>query len=132
LPGRDIHLQLYKWAKEYGPIYSLIIGTKTLIVLSSAEGVKELLDRRSNIYSSRPDLYISQDLISGGYRMVLMKYDEKWRRIRKMIHALLNVQAARTYVPYQMLENTQMLNDLIDTPNDFVNHMRRYLLDIAN
>jgi cytochrome P450 len=64
--------------------------------------------------------------------MVLMKYNEKWRRIRKMIHALLNVQAARTYVPYQMLENTQMLNDLIDTPDDFVNHMRRYFLVIAN
>jgi cytochrome P450 len=126
LPSRDIHLQLQKWAEQYGPIFSLIIGTKTLIVLSSPEVVKELLDRRSNIYSSRPDLYISQDLISGGYRMVLMKYDEKWRRIRKMMHSLLNVQAARTYVPYQMLENAQMLNDLLDTPDDFVNHMRRY------
>lgn len=125
MPSRDIHLQLEKWAKQYGPIYSLIIGTKTLIVLSSPEGVKELMDRRSNIYSSRPDLYISQDLISGGYRMVLMKYDEKWRMIRKMCHSLLNVQAARTYVPYQVLENKQMLNDLLDTPDDFVNHMRR-------
>ena len=103
-----------------------MIGTKTLIILSSDEAVKELMDKRSNIYSSKPDLYISQDLISGGYRMLFMKYDQQWRMIRKMCHQLLNVQAARTYVPYQVLENKQMLNDLLDTPDDFVNHMRRY------
>jgi hypothetical protein len=59
--------------------------------------------------------------------MLFMKYAQQWRMIRKMIHSLLNVQAARTYVPYQDLENKQMLNDLLDTPDDFVNHMRRYL-----
>jgi cytochrome P450 len=126
MPARDTHLQFQKWAKEYGPIYSLMIGTKTLIVLSSDQAVKDLMDKKSNIYSSKPDLYVSQDLISGGYRMLFMKYDQQWRMIRKMCHSLLNVQAARTYVPYQVLENKQMLNDLLDTPDDFVNHMRRY------
>ena len=126
IPNNDLHLQLQQWAKEYGPVYSLILGTQTLIILSSPEAIKELLDKRSNIYSSRPNLYISQNLISGGNRMVLMKYDERWRMIRKMCHSLLNVQAARTYVPYQLLESKQMLNDLLDTPDDFVNHMRRY------
>lgn len=64
--------------------------------------------------------------------MVLMKYDEKWRMIRKMMHSLLNVQAARTYVPYQLLENKQMLNDLLDTPDNFKNHMRRYFFPLRN
>lgn len=125
IPAQDTHIQFQKWAKEYGPIYSLIIGTKTLIVLSSDQAVKDLMDKKSNIYSSKPDLYVSSDLISGGYRMLFMKYDQQWRMIRKMCHSLLNVQAARTYVPYQVLENKQMLNDLLDTPDDFVNHMRR-------
>jgi hypothetical protein len=103
-----------------------MIGTKTLIVLSTDQAVKDLMDKKSNIYSSKPDLYVSQDLISGGYRMLFMKYDQQWRMIRKMCHSLLNVQAARTYVPYQVLENKQMLSELLDTPDDFVNHMRRY------
>jgi cytochrome P450 len=126
IPARDTHLQFQKWAKEYGPIYTLMVGTKTLIVLSSDQAVKDLMDKKSNIYSSRPDLYVVSDLISGGYRMLFMKYAQQWRMIRKMIHSLLNVQAARTYVPYQDLENKQMLNDLLNTPDDFVNHMRRY------
>ena len=53
MPKQDMHLQFQKWAQEYGPVYSLILGTKTTIVLSSGEAVKELLDKRSAIYSDR-------------------------------------------------------------------------------
>ena len=46
--------------------------------------------------------------------------------MRKMVHNLLNQNVARNYVPYQMLENKQMLYDLLETPNDFLKHIRRY------
>lgn len=72
MPTRDAHLQFQKWAQEYGPIYSLVLGTKIMIVLSSDEAVKELLDRRSGIYSDRMEMYIGQDLCSGGLRMLMM------------------------------------------------------------
>lgn len=72
MPSKDAHLQFEKWAREYGPIYSLILGTKCLIVLSSDEAVKELLDKRSGIYSHRPELYIGQILCSGDLRMLMM------------------------------------------------------------
>lgn len=72
MPSQDAHLQFEKWAREYGPIYSLILGTKCLIVLSSDEAVKELLDKRSNTYSHRPELYIGQKLCSGDLRMLMM------------------------------------------------------------
>ena len=72
MPTRDAHLQFEKWAREYGPVYSLMLGTKVLIVLSSDEAVKELLDRRSGIYSDRQDMYIGQTLCSGDLRMLMM------------------------------------------------------------
>lgn len=72
MPTRDVHLQFAKWAREYGPIYSLILGTKTLIVLSTDEAVKELLDRRSNLYSHRQEMYIGQTLCSGDLRLLMM------------------------------------------------------------
>ena len=72
MPSEQPHLQFKKWADEYGPIYSLVIGTNTLVVLSSGAVVKELLDKRSAIYSSRPILYVGQHLLSGGLRMLLM------------------------------------------------------------
>lgn len=72
MPSRDAHLQFEKWAREYGPVYSLMLGTKCLIVLSSDEAVKELLDKKSGIYSDRQDMYIGQTLCSGDLRLLMM------------------------------------------------------------
>lgn len=43
-------------------------------------------------------------------------------QMRKMVHNLLNQNVAQNYVPYQMLENKQMLNDLLDTPQFLAAH----------
>ncbi len=43
-----------------------------------------------------------------------------------MIHNILNIKAAVTYVPYQDLENKFMLLGLLNQPEEFANHMRRY------
>ncbi|KAJ0423302.1 cytochrome P450 [Aspergillus carlsbadensis] len=126
MPTRDAHLQFEKWAREYGPVYSLMLGTQCLIVLSSDEAVKELLDRRSGIYSDRQEMYIGQVLCSGGLRLLMMGYGPTWRMFRKMVHGLLNVVTSKNYVPYQMLENKQMLYELLTQPDDFLKHIRRY------
>jgi hypothetical protein len=72
MPKKDPHLQFQKWAQQYGDVYSLILGTKTMIVLSSSRAVKDLLDKKSALYSDRPDLYTGQTLASGGKRMSMM------------------------------------------------------------
>jgi hypothetical protein len=50
------HLLMHR--KLDGPIYSLKLGGQTLVVLSSPDAVKDLLDKRSNIYSGRPAVFI--------------------------------------------------------------------------
>lgn len=46
--------------------------------------------------------------------------------IRKIVHNNLNIKAARTYVPYQELENKAMLVGFLNSPDLFVDHIRRY------
>jgi hypothetical protein len=71
MPKEKAHLQFQKWAEQYGPVYSLILGTKVMIVLSSDQAIKDLLDKRSGIYSSRPDMYLGK-VLSNNLRMLLM------------------------------------------------------------
>lgn len=66
------HLQFEKWAQEYGPMYSLMLGTKSMFVISSDQVVKELLDKKSANTSARPALYTGDELMSRGKRMVMM------------------------------------------------------------
>ncbi|CAO2652685.1 Nn.00g020960.m01.CDS01 [Neocucurbitaria sp. VM-36] len=115
MPKEKAYLQFQKWAEEYGPVFSLMLGTKVMIVLSSDQAIKDLLDKRSGIYSSRPEMYLGQ-----------IEYGETWRMIRKIVHNNLNIKAAKTYVPYQDLENKAMLVGFVEQPDLFVDHIRRY------
>ncbi|KAI5918414.1 cytochrome P450 [Camillea tinctor] len=126
IPDTRKHVQFEKWAREYGPIYSLMLGTKVMIVLNSDVAIKDLVDKRGAIYSSRPESYIGQDILSGGLRILFMPNHEVWKMARKQAHRVLNISAARTYVPYQDLESKAMLLGFLESPNDFISHLRRF------
>lgn len=51
--------------------------------------------------------------------------------VRKMVHNILNIKAAVTYLPYQDLENKFLLAGLLDSPNDFLSHIRRYTFSLS-
>nr|UYD62317.1 cytochrome P450 [Leptographium qinlingense (nom. inval.)] len=131
MPKEKPHLQFQKWAEEYGPVYSLMLGTKAMVVVTSDVDVKDLLDRRSGIYSDRPDMFIGQKIASGNLRLVVMRYGANWRMVHKMVHNILNIKAAITYVPYQDLENKILLENLVDTPEDFLAHIRRFTYSLS-
>ncbi|KAI1326322.1 cytochrome P450 [Xylariaceae sp. FL0255] len=126
LPTSQPHKKFQRWAEEYGPIFSLILGTQVLIVLSSDVTIKELLDKRSATYSDRLEMYIGQTLCSGGYRFLMLPYGENWRMFRRIGHQLLNARASQVYVPYQILESKQLLHELLNKPEKFFGSFRRY------
>ncbi|KAJ9501497.1 hypothetical protein H2202_003291 [Exophiala xenobiotica] len=130
LPRKDVHVQFNKWAKEYGPIFSLIVGTQTFVVLSSDVVVKELLDKRGAIYSDRMDAYLAK-LCSEDHHMLTMGYGPQWRMARRLLNSLLNVNVAKSYVRYQLLENKQLMYELLEEPNNFLASLQRYANSLA-
>lgn len=62
--------------------------------------------------------------------MLMMPYGPTWRMIRKMVHNLLNIQKSTSYVSYQDLENKQMLCELLDQPDQFLDALRRYTMSL--
>lgn len=51
--------------------------------------------------------------------------------IHKMVHGILNIKSAITYVPYQDLENKILLQNLLDTPEDVLFHIRRFTYSLS-
>ncbi|KAH7383957.1 putative cytochrome P450 [Pyrenochaeta sp. MPI-SDFR-AT-0127] len=133
IPDTKRHIQFEKWARQYGPVFSLMLGTKAMVVLNSDQAIKDLVDKRGAIYSSRPDAYIAQDILSGGLRVLFMPNSPTgvWKMVRKFLHQILSVSAARTYVPYQDLENKAMLLGMLESPNNFIEHLRRYTASLT-
>ena len=52
LPSNNVHVKFKEWAEKYGEIYSVMLGNQRMVVLNSPRVVKELIDQRSNNYSS--------------------------------------------------------------------------------
>ena len=59
------------------------------------------------------------------------RYGKTWRMIHRMIHNILNINAAVTYVPYQDFENKMMLTGFLDSPQKFLEHLRRYTFSLS-
>ncbi|KAL1736902.1 cytochrome P450 [Schizophyllum commune] len=117
---------LSHWAKTYSSdIITVMMGPQHLFVLSSAEAVKEILDRQSGLTADRPRLRVN-DYISGDLSIVFAHYTAKWRRVRKAEHLLLSIGTVRKYIPIQEAESTQLLYNLATTPKDFHRHLERY------
>ncbi|OAG38750.1 hypothetical protein AYO21_07103 [Fonsecaea monophora] len=133
IPIKNFHLGFQEIAQKYGPIVSLKLGATDMIMLNHPTVVRELLEKRSNIYSARPDIYIREYL--DNYNILLRESedsnDDMWRRQRKLYHARLNVKTTDTYLPYQHFESVQFLHDLLYQPEEFLEHTRRFTASVS-
>jgi hypothetical protein len=69
--------------------FTVQLGARKWVFLNSSETARELLDRRGRLYISRPEFPVTQDILSGGKRIVMMGHTERWRQLRKIMHQLL-------------------------------------------
>jgi cytochrome P450 len=75
------------------------------------------MERRAAIYCSRPPFPMTQDIMSGGSRIVLMPYNDNWRRLRKIMHQILASRQQEVYKPYQDLESKHLCWDYLHNPD---------------
>lgn len=112
-----------------GPIFSLKLGSQTVIVLASGEMIKRLVDKRSGNYADRPSLFM-QDVFDHS-RIIMRGYDDLWKVERKLYHGFLNGTKASRYIPYPDLETKQLCFDLLQRPEDFEALITRTTLSAA-
>lgn len=124
--AETFRFQAQKWAKQYGEIFYTKMGGADYIYLSSPTAVKELMDKKSGIYSSRPPAPLASDVASAGRRQLFMPYGPRYRVVRKIAHQLLNITVSTSYQPIQDLESKQLMYDLLHSPEHFYDHNRRY------
>ncbi|KAJ5677051.1 cytochrome P450 [Penicillium maclennaniae] len=124
--GEQVRVKVREWHRKYGDVFYTKIGATDYIWLSSPKAVKDLMDKKSGIYSSRPHLPLAQDVASGKSRQLFMPYGPAWRNLRKHSHALLNLGAATKYKPVQDFESKVVLQNLLDQPDNFYTINRRY------
>ncbi|XLT47917.1 hypothetical protein HN873_040521 [Arachis hypogaea] len=84
LDNSSLYLQLFEFSKKYGPIFSLQLGLRKAIVISSPELAKEALKNHDREFAGRPNLIGQQKLTYNGLGITFSPYNEFWRETRKI------------------------------------------------
>lgn len=92
-------------------------GGSTWVFLNSSRVVNDLMERRAALYCSRPPFPMTQGIMSGNSRIVLMPYDERWRLLRKIMHQILSARQQDVFKPFQDLESKHLLWDYLHKPH---------------
>ncbi|KAI9442828.1 cytochrome P450 [Lactarius psammicola] len=126
LPPQYQWLEYEKLGQDIGSdiLHLELFGTH-LVVLNSEKAVNDLLEKRSSIYSDRPQLKALTELLDvGSWVLTFFRYDSKWRTWNKAFYAHLQPAVVRRYHPIQVKSNRQLLCNLLDAPQDFLKHLR--------
>ncbi|KAJ4348472.1 uncharacterized protein N0V89_009847 [Didymosphaeria variabile] len=127
IPKTGAHYKFTEWARMYGGIFSLKLGPATAVVITDRRLVKELLDKKGNVYSARPQSYVANDLITGGDHLLVMQNGTKWRLFRKLVQNHFNeARCQQEHVELVEAEAVQMMHDIMVAPEGLMLHPKRF------
>ncbi|XP_047312312.1 cytochrome P450 81Q32-like [Impatiens glandulifera] len=114
LPHRTFH----ELSQKLGPVFSLQLGNRLAVVVSSPSAVEECFTKNDIILANRPN-FISGKFIGYNYTsMIESPYGDHWRKMRR----LLTVE----------IFSTTRLNSSLSIRQDQVKHLLRDLYQVSS
>ncbi|KAF2181434.1 m-cresol methyl hydroxylase [Zopfia rhizophila CBS 207.26] len=133
IPKAYTHIKFTEWARQYGGLYTLKLGSGTMAVITDRRLVKDVVDKKSGIYSHRPPSFVSHDLITKGNHLLVMHYGDKWRTFRRLVHQhLMKPMVHSEHVKIVNAEAVQLVMDYMRDPEGHMLHPKRFSNSITN
>ncbi|KAL5719710.1 hypothetical protein ACHQM5_012455 [Ranunculus cassubicifolius] len=108
-----LHEDLFHLAKTHGPLYSLKMGQKPAIVVSSPEITKEILKNQDSTFSSRTITEAVRCVTYGATSLVFVPYGARWRLLRKILTTeLFSSKSIELLQPARKLQVNGLLKNL--------------------
>lgn len=114
-----------EWGKKYGEISHINVLGQHIFVLNSVNIAVEMLDKKSSIYSDRPFVPMSGELMGYGQTLPYLRYGERFRLFRKNFHRIFGSRAALiVYHPIEEAETRRFLKRVLAKPDQLQAHIR--------
>jgi hypothetical protein len=68
---------LDRWAKHYGPIYSIRLGSQLFVVVSEPGIAKDLMVTHGAVFSDRKEMFIKSQTVFVGRGITASLYNER-------------------------------------------------------
>jgi cytochrome P450 len=109
-------------SKKYGGVICLRIFSQVVIVLCSVSALKDLLEKRGEIYSERPSLPIAE-MFDMNWPIFMTGMTETCREGRKLLDRGLRPGEMIPYRQMMQEKTREFLAQLYSTPKDFLAHI---------
>ncbi|KAI0700085.1 cytochrome P450 [Cytidiella melzeri] len=120
-----------EWGHQYGDMIYLSILGKGMLIVNSADIAFDLLDKRSSLYSYRPQFAMANEVIGWKFSLTSMDYSEKSKRQRKYMQSYFQKSRLPDLYPVQVREAHHLLHDLLEDPADYRMSIRRMAAGIT-
>ncbi|CAM6113129.1 unnamed protein product [Calypogeia fissa] len=104
------HQDFQKLAKQYGPIFRLLLGSKETIIVSSPRMAEEILKTHDIAFASRPKLSQSRIMEYNNQTLVAAPYGPAWRDAKKLF--TLELLSNRRIQQFQAVRREEVLSAL--------------------
>ncbi|XP_057487230.1 cytochrome P450 736A117-like [Actinidia eriantha] len=86
------HRSLHSLSLKHGPLMLLRLGSKPVLVVSSADAAREIMKTQDLVFANRPRSTVISKLLYGSRDVAFSPYGEYWRQIKRLcvVHLLSN------------------------------------------
>ncbi|KAG1840822.1 cytochrome P450 [Suillus subalutaceus] len=118
-------LTFAEWGKKYGDISHINVLGLHIFVLNSVKTAVAMLDKKSSIYSDRPVVPMSGELMGYAQTLAYLRYGERFRLFRKNCHRIFGSRSALVvYHPIEEMETRRFLKCVLAKPDRLQAHIR--------
>jgi cytochrome P450 len=125
LPISRLESRFAEYAREFGAVTGLQLGRQSLVVLNMWQAVRDTVEQKGSIYSSRPSIPAAEIIVPGGLNAALAPYGSPWREQRSKISEFMGAERVERSKLVQDAESTQVMYDLLKDPEGFQRHIGR-------
>ena len=130
LPTSKPWIQFQEWSKVYGPIFTIWVGRRPTLVISDPNIAVDLMEKRSNKYSSRPRFVVMGEMYAKS-SVLVQPYGKEWSLRRKLLHRALTPAALRTYRARQEAESTRLAYMVMQNPDTWERAFDRFTASVV-
>jgi cytochrome P450 len=122
-------LRFSQWRDTYGDIVGLKAGPGNLVILNSAQLVRELFEKKGSIYSGRPlDYVVREHILCGAQHIIFLPNDGYLRQWRTAVRNLLGPAGLELVLPIQNAAAAYLMKSLLADPENSKEHFRNWSL----
>ncbi|KAK7380690.1 hypothetical protein VNO78_33205 [Psophocarpus tetragonolobus] len=118
---QPLHRAFHAIAQKHGPIFSLWLGSRFVVVVSSYSAIQECFTKNDIIFANRPQFLTGKYIGYNNTTVVLASYGDHWRNLRRiMTLEVFSTHRINSFYEIRRDEIIRLIQKLAqDSPNGF-------------